>query len=69
MVPTRYPSISNLIVFGDRPNDYGGSADVWRGEIDGCPVGVKVARRYSTVPMAHYREVSSRRRITFVLTC
>ena len=58
MLPTKYPRISNLIVFGDHPNHDGGSADVWRGEVDGCPVAVKVARCYSSMPMARCREVS-----------
>ena len=65
ILPTRYPAIGDLIVVGEGPSDCGGSADVWRGEVDGCPVAVKVARRYSTVPMARAREVSSHRHSSF----
>ncbi|KAF9646439.1 kinase-like protein [Thelephora ganbajun] len=56
ILPGRYPWINNLVVFGDGPSDHGGSADVWRGEVEGCPVAVKVTRLYSTVPMARTRE-------------
>lgn len=61
ILPTRYPNIGNLraVVVGDGPNAYGGSADIWRGEVNGCPVAVKVTRRYSTVPMAHSQKVST----------
>lgn len=61
ILPTRYPNVGNLVVVGDGPSDRGGSADIWRGEVDGCPVAVKVARRYSTVPMARTQEVGSHR--------
>ena len=66
VLPTRYPNIGNLVVVEDGPAYCGGSADVWRGKVDGCPVAVKVIRRYSTVPIARAREVSSHQRGTFV---
>lgn len=58
ILPTRYPRINNLAVFGESPNKHGGSADVWRGEVNGRTVAVKVTRRYSTVPVSQAREVS-----------
>jgi hypothetical protein len=58
ILPTRYPRINNLVIFGDSPNEYGGSADVWCGGVDGCPVAVKVMRCYLTVPISQVREVS-----------
>lgn len=57
ILPTRYLRIGNLVALGDSPIGYGGSADVWRGEVSGCPVAVKVARRYLTMPDAQVREV------------
>ncbi|KAF9781204.1 kinase-like domain-containing protein [Thelephora terrestris] len=54
--PTSYPRVNSLAVSGDGPAGYGGSADIWRGEVGGCPVAVKVIRRYSTVPIARARE-------------
>jgi hypothetical protein len=57
--PTSYPRVNSLTVSGDGPAGYGGSADIWRGEVGGCPVAVKVIRRYSTVPIARAREVRS----------
>ena len=58
ILPRRYPRINNFAAFGDNPNASGGSADVWRGEVDGRQVAVKVTRRYSTVPISQAREVN-----------
>lgn len=59
ILPERYPRINNVVVFGDSPEFYGGSADVWRGEVDHHLVAVKVTRRYSTVPISQAQEVRS----------
>lgn len=65
ILPTRYPRIGSLAVFGDGPTGYGGSADVWRGDIGGCSVAVKVIKRYSAIPVAHTREVRLHQRRNF----
>ena len=58
ILPTRYPRIENIVVLGDGPNKSSGSADVWRGEVNGRPVAVKAIRRYSTIPVSQAREVN-----------
>ena len=66
ILPTRYPTVGNLVVAGDGPKDYGGSAEVWSGEVDGRVVAVKATRRYSTMSIPRAREVSSHRRSIFL---
>lgn len=65
ILPARYLSAGNLVVPGESPDYCGGLADVWRGEVDRCPVAVKVTRYYSTAPIFQAQEVTLCLRCSF----